>query len=182
MSALINVLRDMALLLARVTFGAILVFRGWRRWTSEGGMQAQIDYLKQFQTPQPEVMAWGGTLLEIIGGLFLIFGLLTPIIGIALVVQQVMVILWTRYFRGPWIENGGYEYNVVQAGLALLLTVFGAGRAAIDQLFKRSRDDDDDDSDEPVRRTPKTSNTPATSGSTSATAKSRTHVDDNDPA
>lgn len=175
MSTLIHVLRDVALLLARVSFGALLLFRGWRRWTSEGGMQAQIDYLTQFKTPQPEVMAWGGTLLEIIGGLFLIFGLLTPLVGLAIVVQQVMVILWTRYFRGPWLENGGYEYNVVQAGLALLLAAFGAGRAAIDQLFKRPRDRDDEEDDAlPLGRTP------AASGSTAVS--SRTRVNDDDPA
>ncbi|OYN97023.1 DoxX family protein [Enemella evansiae] len=174
MATFIHVLRDLALLIARVAFGALLVFRGWRRWTGEGGMQSQIDYLAQFQTPQPEILAWGGTLLEIIGGLFLIFGLLTPLVGLAIVVQQVMVILWTRYFRGPWLENGGYEYNVVQAALALLLAVFGAGRAAIDQLFKRPRDRDDDDDALPLGRTPQPT------GSTAV--NSRTRVDDNDPA
>lgn len=143
MSGFLKVLRDLALLIARIGFGAVLVFRGWRRWTSEGGMASQVDYLAQFQTPMPEVMAWGGTLLEIIGGLFLIFGLLTPVVALAVVVQQGMVIAWTKWFRGPWLENGGYEYNVIQAALALLLAVFGAGRLAIDQLFKRSRDDRD---------------------------------------
>lgn len=140
MSGLLKVLRDLALLIARVAFGALLVFRGWRRWTSEGGMPAQVDYLRQFNAPVPEVMAWGATLLEIIGGVFLIFGLLTPLVALAVLVQQVMIIAWTKWFEGPWAENGGYEYNIIQAALALLLTVFGAGRLAIDQLFRRSKD------------------------------------------
>lgn len=143
MAALIRALRDVALLIVRVGFGALLIARGWHRWTSPGGMQGQIDYLAQFHTPQPQLMAWGGTLLEIIGGLFLVFGLLTPLVALAVAVELVMVILWTRYFKGPFLENGGFEYQAVQAGLALLLTVFGAGRLAIDQLFKRTRDDDD---------------------------------------
>lgn len=143
MSGSLTVFRDLALLIARIAFGLILVARGWRRWTSDGGMQAQIDYLRQFGTPQAEVFAWGGTLLEIIGGLFLIFGLLTPIVALVVLVQQGMVIAWTSWFRGPWLENGGYEYNVIQACLALLLVAFGAGRLAIDQLFRRSRNDRD---------------------------------------
>lgn len=142
MSGFLQVLRDLALLIARVAFGVVLVFRGWRRWTSDGGMQAQIDWLKQFGTPQPEVMAWGGTLLEIIGGIFLVFGLLTPVVALAVIVQQAMVIAWTRWFRGPWLENGGYEYNVIQACLALLLMVFGSGRLGLDRLFRRSKDND----------------------------------------
>lgn len=143
MSGLLRVLRDLALLIARIALGALLVFRGWRRWTSDGGMQAQVDYLRQFNTPIPDVLAWGGTLLEIIGGVFLIFGLLTPLVALAILVQQVMVISWTKWFRGPWAENGGYEYNVIQGVLALLLTVFGAGRLGIDQLFRRNKDTND---------------------------------------
>ncbi|GAB3622369.1 hypothetical protein GCM10027418_04510 [Mariniluteicoccus endophyticus] len=147
MAGLIHALRDLALLIVRVGFGALLILRGWQRWTGDGGMQKQIDFLAQFGTPQPMVMAWGGTLLEIIGGLFLVFGLLTPLVSLALTVEFVMIILWTRYFKGPFLSNGGFEYLGVQAGLALLLTVFGAGRLAIDQLFKRTTDDELDDID-----------------------------------
>lgn len=169
MAGLIRALRDIALLVVRVTFGALLIYRGWQRWTGPGGMQAQIDYLAQFSTPQPQVMAWGGTLLEIIGGLFLIFGLLTPLVSLALVVEFVMIILWTRYFKGPQLANGGFEYQAVQGGLALLLAVFGAGRLAIDQLFKRNRDDEDDFDDVSAA-------TPRATGST------RAEVNDYDPA
>ena len=147
MSGLVKILQDLALLVARVALGAVLLFRGWRRWTSEGGMNAQIDYVRQFNTPVPEVMAWGGTLLEMIGGVFLIFGLLTPLVGVVVVVQQVMIISYTKWFHGPWLEDGGYEYNVIQAALALVLTFFGAGRLAIDQLFRRPKDDSDLDTD-----------------------------------
>lgn len=143
MSAFLSIVRDVALLIARVALGAALVFRGWRRWTSGGGMQGQTDYLHQFQAPLPAVLAWGGTLLEIIGGLFLIFGLLTPLVAAAVIVQQVLIISYTKWFRGPWLENGGYEYNLIQACLALVLVAFGGGRIAIDQLFKRGKDADD---------------------------------------
>lgn len=143
MQGFMRVVRDLALLIARVGLGLVLVFRGWRRWTNDVGMQAQIDYLRQFQTPQPEIMAWGATLIEIIGGLFLIFGLLTPLVAAAIITQQVLIISYTRWFRGPWQENGGYEYNVIQACLALIFLAFGAGRLAIDQLFKRGKDDTD---------------------------------------
>ena len=142
MSGFLHVVRDFALLIARLGLGLVLVFRGWRRWTSDGGMQAQAEYLRQFQTPQPEIIAWGGTLLEIIGGLFLIFGLLTPLVAAVLVVQQALVISYTKWFRGPWQENGGYEYNVIQACLAFILLAFGAGRLGIDQLFKRGKKED----------------------------------------
>ena len=46
------------------------------------GIQKQIDYLTQFGTPYPEVAAWGATIFELVGGLFLIVGVLTPIVGL----------------------------------------------------------------------------------------------------
>lgn len=143
MQAFLRAVRDIALLIARVGLGLVLLFRGWRRWTADGGMQTHVDYLRQFGTPQPDLLAWGATLLEIIGGLFLIFGLLTPLIAAAVIAQQALIISYTRWFKGPWQENGGYEYNVIQACLALIFLTFGAGRLAIDQLFKRSKDADD---------------------------------------
>lgn len=144
MAGFIRVLRDIALLIVRVAFGLLLVLRGWQRWMGEGGMQAQIDYLAQFHTPQPEIMAWGSVILEILGGIFLIFGMLTPLVALAFTVEFIMIIAWTRWFNGPFLTKGGYEYLGVQAGLSLLLTVFGAGRAGLDNLFKRSDDSDDD--------------------------------------
>lgn len=158
MAGFLNVLRDLVLLITRIAFGALLVMRGWLRWTGDGGMKAQTDYLAQFGTPQPELFAWGATLLEMIGGLFLIFGLLTPVVALALVVEFVLVISYTKYFNGPLGPNG-MEHAGVQACLAALLTVFGAGRASIDQLFKRPKDTDDEYADIPATPAASTSKT-----------------------
>jgi putative oxidoreductase len=70
MRQVLQVLRDIALLIARVGLGAILIAHGWRRW-QEQGIQQQIDYVAQFGTPYPSVAAWGAVLLELVGGVFL---------------------------------------------------------------------------------------------------------------
>lgn len=143
MAGVLNVLRDLALLISRICLGGVLILHGWNRWQIDG-MARQTDYLARFNTPYPEVMAWGATVLELAGGLFLIFGLLTPLVALAVVVEQAMIIAWARWFAGPYLSDGGWEYNAILGCLALLLTVFGAGRAAMDQLFKRPRDDEAD--------------------------------------
>lgn len=144
MAGFLHVLRDLALLIARVCLGGVLILHGWRRWQIEG-IARQTGYLSQFGIPNPQLLTWGATVLELTGGLFLIFGLLTPLVALAVVVEQGMIIAWTRWFRGPYLNQDGWEYNAILASLALVLTTFGAGRAAMDQLFKRSRDDDDAD-------------------------------------
>lgn len=139
MKTLRRILGDGALLIARVAIGAAMMVRGWFRIMGEGGMDAQITYLTDRQVPLAEYFAWGATVFEIGGGLFLVFGLLTPLVGALLAVEQVLVILWTNWFNGfGGGPNGpGFETNLGQLGLGLVFGAFGGGRLAMDQLFKR---------------------------------------------
>ena len=146
----LQVVRGLALLIARVGLGGILMLHGWRRWR-EQGVQQQIEYVAQFGTPFPEVAAWGSIILELVGGVFLVVGALTPLVAAAIVAEQVLIICYTNWSKGPFLLDsagnyvGGYEYNVALGLLALLLVVFGAGGAAIDRLFRRAPADNDVD-------------------------------------
>lgn len=141
-----NVIRDLALLLARVGLGGAMVIHGWLRWQYPGqGIQQQINYLNQFEAPYASVAATANIVLEIVGGIFLIAGFLTPLVAAAVIAQQVLMIAYTNWFRGfdllnpDGSYNGGYEYNVIIALFALLFLVFGAGRISIDRLFRRPK-------------------------------------------
>ncbi|QDP94517.1 DoxX family protein [Microlunatus elymi] len=146
MARFLQIARDLALLLARVGLGFVLIMHGWRRWQVQG-VESQIAYLRRFGTPFADYAAWGGTLLELIGGVFLIVGALTPLVAAAVVVEQVLIIsytAWSNFFithvRGDTVTwQRGYEYNLIIGLLALLLVVFGGGRIAIDRLFRRNR-------------------------------------------
>lgn len=153
MARFLQVVRDLALLLARVGLGWVLIMHGIRRWQDQG-IDSQIAYLKQFATPFPTYAAWGGTLLELVGGIFLIVGALTPLVAAAIVVEQVLIVAYTSWYKSFYINKvsgdtvswqGGYEYSVVIALLALLLVVYGSGRVGIDRLFRRRKRDDDID-------------------------------------
>jgi len=153
MAQLLQVVRDLALLLARIGLGGILIAHGWRRW-QEQGIAQQIDYLTQFGTPFPTVAAWGAVLLELIGGVFLLVGALTPLVALTVLVEQVLIVCYTNWYKKLYLLNaqggyvGGYEFNVALGLLALLLLTFGAGRVAIDQLFRRPAADADADVDD----------------------------------
>lgn len=143
MSKFIKVLQDFALLIARVALGAIMVTHAWRRWQVDG-IESQISYLVQHGVPWSEYVAWSAIVGEAIGGLFLIVGVLTPLVGLGFLVEQILIIAWTNWYRGLPVHNGGYEYQVVIGVLSLVFLAFGAGRASVDHLFRRSPRDEDD--------------------------------------
>jgi putative oxidoreductase len=168
MDRFLQVVRDLALLLARIGLGGILIAHGWRRWQDQG-IDSQVAFLRQYATPFPQYAAWGGTLLELIGGILLIVGLLTPLVAAAVVAEQALIVAWTSWYKGLFLTkvqgatatwNGGYEYNIVIGVLALLFVVFGAGRISVDRLFRRRRTagveggDDAAEGTEPTRRLP----------------------------
>jgi putative oxidoreductase len=139
----LQVVRDIALFLARIGLGGILILHGWRRWQGMG-ISSQVSYLQQFATPFPHYAAWGATMFELIGGVFLIVGALTPLVAAVAVAEQVLIIAWTSWYKGFYLTSqsgtfrGGYEYSVTLGLLALLFVVFGAGQASVDRLFRRS--------------------------------------------
>jgi putative oxidoreductase len=153
MSKFLQFLRSLGLLIARLGVGGIMIMHGLTRWRGQGqGIQKQIAYLTQFGTPYPEIAAWGATIFELVGGLFLIVGVLTPIVGLGLLIEQVLIIAYTSWYK-RWnllnpdgSYNGGYEYNVALGLLGLLFFVMGGGAFAIDRLFRRKRTELDEDS------------------------------------
>ena len=156
MSTTIQVLRDLALVIARLGLAAILILHGWIRWQGPGqGVQKQIDYLSQFGIPYPAPAAWGAIAVEIIGGLLLAVGALTPLAALAVLAEQILIIAYTNWYKGPDLLNsdgtyaGGYEYNVALGLIAMLLMVFGAGRISVDRLFRRTKVEAEGDDDLP---------------------------------
>ena len=160
MSNFLQVIRDLGLLIARLGLGGILILHGWTRWQAPGqGIQRQADVLSQAGVPSARIVAWTMTFLEMAGGLFLVVGFLTPLVAALILVEQVLIISYTNWYKGPDLLKadgtyaGGYEYDIALGLLALIFVVFGAGRIAIDRLFRRKKtepvEDDDTDSTPP---------------------------------
>ena len=166
-------LRSIALLIARVALGGILIAHGFDRWQVHK-VASQIDYLNTYGVPYAEWAAWGAIVLELVGGIFLVVGALTPIVALAVVAEQVIIIAYITWRRGPWLLDGqnhyvgGYEYNVALGSLALLIAVFGAGAVSVDRLFKRKKPEEDED-DVPTAVGPTRAPAPGTNTSTAST-------------
>lgn len=144
MASFLSFLLSFGLLIARLGLGGILLLHGWTRWNA--GVQAQVDYLTRFQTPYPEVAAWGAIIFELVGGVLLIVGALTRFVGLGVLIEQILIIAYTNWYKWPptllnadGTYQGGYEYNVALGLLGLLLFVAGGGALSIDRLFRRKK-------------------------------------------
>jgi putative oxidoreductase len=144
MAGFLSFLQSFGLLIARLGLGGILLLHGWIRWNA--GVQSQIDYLTQFRTPYAEVAAWGAIIFELVGGVLLIVGALTRLVGLGVLIEQILIICYTNWYKWPptllnpdGTYKGGYEYNVALGLLGLLLFVMGAGAVSVDRLFRRKK-------------------------------------------
>ncbi|GAB2584443.1 DoxX family protein [Microlunatus antarcticus] len=156
MSRFVSFWRSFALLVARLGLGGIMLLHGAHRY--QAGIGSQVTYLAQFSTPYPKIAAYGATSFEIAGGIFLILGALTPLVGLGVLVQQVLTVVWTSYYKGPDLlntdgtYNGGFEYSVALGLLGLLFFVFGGGVVSLDRVFRRKKPvatEDDEPTDAP---------------------------------
>lgn len=136
MEAFLRVVRDLALLVARIVAGVVLVAHGWHRWQI-AGLDSQVALLTDAGLPAPFGLAIAAVIFEMIGGTLLVFGLATPVVGLGIVAMNVAIILTTKVDAGFYATTGGWEYNAILAAVGLLLGVFGSGRLGLDHLFLR---------------------------------------------
>ena len=124
------------LLVLRLGVGAGLALHGYPK--AKGGRVQAGQWLKSMGvTPLAADLV---TVLESLGGIFLILGLLTPLIGLLFVVQFGSII-WMKKSKmhASFIsmEQGKptYEIDAVYLLLALVFLVLGAGPLSLDGLL-----------------------------------------------
>ena len=147
-------LQSFGLLVARLGTGGILLLHGITHWTGANqGVAAMQDRYAAVGAPYADVAAWATIIFELVGGVFLIVGVLTRFVGVGLVVLSVLTVSFFSYYAGPDLlksdgtYNGGYEYDVALGLLGVLFFVCGAGAVSIDRLFRRKKQADEADED-----------------------------------
>lgn len=139
MDAFLKVVRDLALLIARIVAGVVLVAHGWWRWQI-AGIDKQVSVLTDAGLPGAYGLAVATVIFEVIGGALLIFGLATPVIGLGMAVMNAVIIATTKSGAPFYLKESGWEYNAILAALGLIFLAFGSGRAGLDNLFIRPKE------------------------------------------
>ncbi|MET7327375.1 DoxX family protein [Nonomuraea sp. NPDC005650] len=128
-----RVVFDVAALIARVVTGVIFLAHGLQKW--DGGLGATGQAFRGMGIPMPELAATFASVIETVGGLFLILGLLVRLVGFLLLVNMLGAIAYVHAGHGVLSTAGGWELPGALAALALLFLALGGGRLGIDGIF-----------------------------------------------
>jgi putative oxidoreductase len=129
---------DIGLLVLRLGVGAIMVGHGAQKlfgWFEGPGRDATKAMVAQAGYPSEDIMSWVLGLSELLGGLGLILGFLTPLAGAAVigVLINAIALKWGFEWEGPIAQGGGgIELEFLLAAAAAGLALTGAGRLSVD--------------------------------------------------
>ena len=127
-----------ALFVLRLVLGIIFVAHGAQKlFGSFGGpgMSRFRGALEQMGVKPAWLMAILAALAEFGGGILVILGFLTPLAALALIAVMIVAIVTVHLKNGFFAANGGYEFNLALAGMALTLLVVGGGAYSIDRYL-----------------------------------------------
>ncbi|MFD8222387.1 DoxX family membrane protein [Streptomyces sp. NPDC059697] len=127
---------DTGLLLLRMVLGLTMAAHGAQKlfgWFSGPGLDGTGKFFTSLGYPSGKTMAVVDGLSELLGGLGLALGLLTPLAGAAVVGVMVNAVA-VKWGGGFFVPTGvEYELTLAAGGAALALT--GPGRLAVDRYL-----------------------------------------------
>lgn len=131
--------KDIALLVARIILGVILIAHGWEKFanlavTQEGFIGMGV--------PLASASAVIAGAIEFIGGILLIIGLGTRIVGVIVFLEMLAAAVLVHLPYGVMVANNGWELVGALGAGALILGGVGAGTYAIDQIIATRKGQD----------------------------------------
>jgi putative oxidoreductase len=126
------------LLILRLVVGLGLAAHGAQKlfgWFGGYGLTGTGQFLEQLGfRPGRAQAALAGT-AELVGGLFLAAGFLTPAAAAAVVAVMLVAAVSAHAPKGFFAHNGGYEYTLVLGAAALALAFTGPGSISVDSAL-----------------------------------------------
>ena len=125
-------------LLLRLTLGGFFIGHGTQKlfgWFGGPGPESTAQMFEQLGLRPGRHHALAAGAAETGGGTLLLAGLATPLAASTLTSTMLTAMNRVHLKNGPWISNGGYEYNVVVIGATLALAEVGPGSFSIDSAL-----------------------------------------------
>jgi putative oxidoreductase len=124
--------------LLRVIIGGLFVGHGTQKlkgWFGGHGLDATAGFFEQLGLRPGRRNAIAAGAAETGGGAALALGFATPFAAAALIGTMLTAISRVHLKNGPWVSDGGYEYNLTLICAATLLAELGPGPASVDHLI-----------------------------------------------
>src|SRR5437773_9614561 len=133
---------DVGLLALRLALGAVFLAHGAQKGFGAfggPGFEGATGFIGSLSFRPARV--WAGLAVggELAAGFLFLLGLLTPLAGLLVVATMAVAIAKVHGPKGFFVQNGGYEYNLVLIVAALAVAVMGPGRFSLDYVLGLAR-------------------------------------------
>jgi putative oxidoreductase len=119
---------DLALLLLRLVLATILLYHGIPKLlhfsATAGGFEAM-------HIPAPTLSAAFALVVEVVGGLLLVLGAATDVVGLLVAVEMLGAIVMVHWAKGFDFTKGGWEHPFTVLVIAVVVALSGPGASAV---------------------------------------------------
>ena len=129
---------DLALLAARVLLGVIMFAHGYRKLVVDGIGRTTAGF-ESMSIPLAIVSASFVTVVELVGGVLLVLGLMTRTVAACMGVVMAGAAGFVHVRHGVFVADGGWELVGAIAGALLALAAAGPGRFGLLHLTHLAR-------------------------------------------
>jgi putative oxidoreductase len=129
-------------LAARVIIGGLFIGHGTQKlkgWFGGPGLEGTAGMMESLDMHPPRRNALAAGATETVGGAMLAAGIATPLASAALIGTMITAIRKVHLPKGPWVMEGGYEYNLVLIAALLALAEEGPGDVSLDAALGMER-------------------------------------------
>ena len=127
-----------ARLILRAAVGGLFIGHGTQKlfgWFGGHGLEATGQAFEGLGLRPGRHHAVAAGIGEAAGGTALALGAATPLAAASLTATMLTAIDRVHFKNGPWVTNGGYEYNLVLIAAALAVAETGPGPLSVDHAL-----------------------------------------------
>ncbi|HZE72166.1 MAG TPA: DoxX family protein [Pyrinomonadaceae bacterium] len=130
---------DLGILLLRMLFGAAIAAHGAQKvfgWFGGYGLKGTGGFFESLGFRPGVLFASAAGLGELVGGLLLVLGLLTPLGGAAVLGTMLVAMFSVHLGKGFFASNNGIEMPLLYGAAALSLMFTGGGGYSLDAMLR----------------------------------------------
>jgi putative oxidoreductase len=131
--------RPASAVIARILIAAIFIISGIAKLTDTSGT---VEHMVKAGIPAADTLVYVAAFAELLGGIAVLFGFLTRLAGVGLIISMVIT---TLFFHNFWALTGdeqqaqmiNFMKNLAIIGGLFMVVANGAGRYSIDAKIRR---------------------------------------------